>query len=208
MRSTSFRLSQVANFSFQGLFSQGHHCPCQEHRRQQAYDGEQTRVAWTLAGRLCICVIRVHDPHSLKSLSLILNNSTIFHSCIDPRQCHLKLQAARLARLPRGDRNMRLVTALTTIGARRAFLDLGLLSYRPLRVVRQRRERIRHRRLRRRRSVRRPGGEEIVCFRLPASCEHDFGRTDSARATGFRDDRTSRAGTSSQTGSVGAIFRQ
>ena len=74
MRSKSFRLLQVANSSSQGLVSQGlYHCPCQEHRCEQAYDGEQTRVAWTLAGRLFIRVVRVHDRHSLRSLMHFFN---------------------------------------------------------------------------------------------------------------------------------------
>jgi len=84
MRSKLFRWLQVANSSFQGLFSQGlYHCPCQEHRCEQAYDGEQTRVPWTLAGRLFIRVVRVHDRHSL---SIFLMT---FRSCIDPRQYHV-----------------------------------------------------------------------------------------------------------------------
>jgi hypothetical protein len=69
MRSKSFRSLQVAN-SFQGLSSQGSfspHCPYQEDRREQAYDGEKTRVAWTFAVVSGRRFIHVHDPHSLKS---------------------------------------------------------------------------------------------------------------------------------------------
>jgi hypothetical protein len=54
-----------------------HHCPCQEDRREQAYDSEQTSVPWTLAGRLFILVVRVHDRHSLRSL--FFNNLSFVH---------------------------------------------------------------------------------------------------------------------------------
>ena len=39
----------------------------QEDRGEQAYDGEQTRVAWTFASDSSRRFVHVHDPHSLKS---------------------------------------------------------------------------------------------------------------------------------------------
>jgi hypothetical protein len=65
-----------------------HHCPRQEDRREQANDGEQTRVAWTLAAAIGRPFIHMHDPHSLKSLEAGFDAPTIFHSRFDPRQFH------------------------------------------------------------------------------------------------------------------------
>jgi len=45
-----------------------HHCPRHEDRREQTYDGEQTRVASTLAAADRRPFIHLHDPHFLKSL--------------------------------------------------------------------------------------------------------------------------------------------
>jgi hypothetical protein len=46
--------------------ARSHQCPHQEDRREQAYDGEETSVAWTLAAASGRLFISVHDPHSTK----------------------------------------------------------------------------------------------------------------------------------------------
>jgi hypothetical protein len=43
--------------------ARSHQCPHQEDRREQAYDGEETSVAWTLAAASGRLFISVHDPH-------------------------------------------------------------------------------------------------------------------------------------------------
>jgi hypothetical protein len=63
-------LLQVANSSFQGCFhkTRSHQCPRQQDRREQAYDGEQASISWTLAAASGRLFISVHDPHSTKIL--------------------------------------------------------------------------------------------------------------------------------------------
>jgi len=46
--------------------ARSHQCPHQEDRREQAYDGEETSEAWTLAAASGRLFISVHDPHSIK----------------------------------------------------------------------------------------------------------------------------------------------
>jgi hypothetical protein len=46
--------------------ARSHQCPHQEDRREQAYDSEETSVAWTLAAASGRLFISVHDPHSTK----------------------------------------------------------------------------------------------------------------------------------------------
>ena len=60
--------------------ARSHHCPCQEHRREQAYDGEQTRVAWTLGADSGRHFIPAHDPHFLTSFEAHLRLQQPFNS--------------------------------------------------------------------------------------------------------------------------------
>jgi hypothetical protein len=76
--------------------ARSHYCPRQEDRREQAYDGEQTRVAWTLAAAIGRPFIHMHDPHSLKSLEAGFDAPTIFYSRIDPRQFHYNFTSCLL----------------------------------------------------------------------------------------------------------------
>src|SRR6202140_1869257 len=75
--------------------ARSHQCPYQEDRREQAYDGEETSVAWTLAAASGRLFISVHDPHSIKIFEgqhfRTFQVQTAIHSCIDPCQYHLKL---------------------------------------------------------------------------------------------------------------------
>jgi len=68
--------------------ARSHHCPCQEHRREQAYDGDQTRVARTLAVDSGRYFIPAHDPHSLKSFEAHFFNNL---STADPTKNHRAL---------------------------------------------------------------------------------------------------------------------
>jgi hypothetical protein len=74
--------------------ARSHQCPHQEDRREQAYDGEETSVAWTLAAASGRLFISVHDPHSIKIFEgqhfRSFQVPTAIHSCIDTCQYHLK----------------------------------------------------------------------------------------------------------------------
>jgi hypothetical protein len=74
--------------------ARSHQCPRQEDRREQAYDGDETSVAWTLAAASGRLFISVHDPHSIKIFEgqhfRNFQAPTAIHSCIDPCQFHLK----------------------------------------------------------------------------------------------------------------------
>ena len=75
--------------------ARSHQCPHQEDRREQAYDGEETSVAWTLAAASGRLFISVHDAHSIKIFEgqhfRSFQAPTAIHSCIDPGQYHLIL---------------------------------------------------------------------------------------------------------------------
>ena len=78
---------------FQACFhkARSRQCPHQEDRRKQAYDGEETRVTWTLAAASGCLFISVHDPHSIKIFEgQHFQVPTTIHSCIDPCQFHRK----------------------------------------------------------------------------------------------------------------------
>src|SRR5450631_1250998 len=55
--------------------ARSHQCPHQEDRREQAYDGEQTSVAWTLAAASGRLFISVHGPHSIKILRVNISGA-------------------------------------------------------------------------------------------------------------------------------------
>ena len=72
--------------------ARSHQCPHQEDRREQAYDGEETSVAWTLAAASGRLFISVHDPHSIKGQHFrSFQVPTAIHLCIDPCLYHLKI---------------------------------------------------------------------------------------------------------------------
>jgi hypothetical protein len=95
-----------------------HHCPRHEDRREQTYDGEQTRVASTLAAADRRPFIHLHDPHSLKSLEAHLMLLQSFIRALIRVNFFTISQAACSS----STRDMQLVAAVTTLIRDRALL--------------------------------------------------------------------------------------